>query len=126
MTSKRTPILALAALALVIAALGTGPARASGQSAFEQECGDCHSAKAGRNKKGPSLAGVVGRRPGSLADFDKYSDAMKAMSAPWSPDRIAAYIRNPRAVVRGGTMKYDGLSDEALLGEIVSYVSGLK
>lgn len=126
MMCKSRSLVALAALTLVVGAYTVAPAHASGQSAFEQECGDCHSAKAGRNKKGPSLAGVVGRKPGSVADFDKYSDTMKSLSTPWSPDRIAAYIRNPRAVVKGGTMKYDGLSDEAMVSEIVGYVSGLR
>ena len=46
-----------------------------GTDTFTEECGDCHSTVAGKNKKGPSLFGVVGRQAGSVADFAGYSDA---------------------------------------------------
>ena len=39
-------------------------------------CAICHSAEAGKNKIGPSLFVVVGRRSGSVAGFN-YSDAME-------------------------------------------------
>ena len=62
--------------------IATGTAQAVGDSkrgadVFAEECGDCHSAVPGKNKKGPSLTGVNGRKAGSVADFSGYSDAMK-------------------------------------------------
>jgi cytochrome c len=119
------------ALGLVLAATslpGGRPAAAApnGASAFDTECGDCHSVKAGRNKKGPSLAGVVGRKPASIPDFTNYSDAMRALGQPWTADRIAQYIRNPKSVVPGGTMKYEGLADEATRASIVNYLATVK
>ncbi|MBT9288838.1 c-type cytochrome [Prosthecodimorpha staleyi] len=123
----------IASLVLAGSLVAAGPgllgvptaAHASGASAFDQECGDCHSVTPGKNKKGPSLAGVIGRKPGTAAGFANYSDAMKANGTPWSAARIDAYIRNPKAVVPGGTMKYEGSADDALRASIVSYlVSG--
>ena len=41
---------------------------AAGADVFKSECAECHSVKQGRNKKGPSLFGIVGRASGSLPD----------------------------------------------------------
>ena len=85
------------------------PARAAGDAArgadvFAQECAECHSPKEGKNKKGPSSFGVVGRKAASLPDF-VYSDAMKQSGIVWNAQKLDAYITSPRAVVPGGKMK---------------------
>ena len=42
------------------------PARAAdvakGGDVFAEECAECHSVREGKNKKGPSMFGVVGRK----------------------------------------------------------------
>src|SRR3984885_736848 len=47
----------------------------AGASVFKTECSECHSVKEGRNKKGPSLFGIVGRSAGTISDYS-YSDAL--------------------------------------------------
>jgi cytochrome c len=96
-----------------------------GADVFAGECGDCHSPKEGKAKKGPPLFGVNGRKAGSVADF-AYSDAMKQSGITWSPDRIDAYITHPKKVVPGGKMKYDGLDDAAARADVIAYVLSLK
>jgi cytochrome c len=38
----------------------------AGADVFKSECAECHTVKEGRNKKGPSLFGIVGRQSGSM------------------------------------------------------------
>jgi cytochrome c len=97
-----------------------------GSDAFVQECGDCHSTVAAKSKKGPSLFGVVGRTAGTAADFAGYSEAMKQAGFAWLPEKIDGYIAQPRKVVPGGKMKYDGLADADARSDIVAYLATLK
>lgn len=120
----------LAALLLLLSVLHPRAAHAAGDPArgadvFAEECGDCHSA-AGANKKGPSLAGVDGRRAGTVPGFNGYSEAMKSSGIVWSAAGIDRYIAAPRRVVPGGRMKYDGLADAARRADVIAFVLSLK
>lgn len=106
-------------------ALAAGDAK-RGADVFAEECGDCHSAIPGKNKKGPTLIGVNGRKAGAVADFSGYSDAMKQSGITWAAEKIDAYIMAPRKVVPGGKMKYDGLADGGSRADVIAYVLSLK
>jgi cytochrome c len=95
-----------------------------GAEVFAQECAECHSPREGKNKKGPSAFGVVGRKAGTAADF-VYSDAMLQSGITWTPDRLDAYITNPKKVVPGGKMKYDGLADAKDRADLIAYLATL-
>ena len=110
---------------LVVAAHAAGDIK-RGANVFAEECGDCHSALPGKDKKGPTLTGVIGRKAGSVASFADYSDAMKASTIVWSADRIDAYITAPKKVVPGGKMKYDGLGEAASRADVIAFVQSLK
>ena len=96
-----------------------------GANVFAEECGDCHSAQEGKAKKGPPLHGVNGRKAGSVTDF-VYSDAMKQSGITWSPDKIDAYVAQPRKIVPAGKMKYDGLRDATARADLMAYLLTLK
>ena len=129
------PMNSAAQLLLMLAfSVGLGghslPARAAGDVArgadvFAQECAECHSPREGKNKKGPSSFGVVGRKAASLPDF-VYSDAMKQSGIVWNAQKLDAYIANPRAVVPGGKMKYDGLDNAQERTDLIAYLSSLR
>jgi len=104
--------------------LAAGDAR-KGADQFVEECGDCHSAKEGKAKKGPPLVGINGRKAGTVTDF-AYSDAMVQSGINWTPEKMDAYIAQPRKVVPGGKMKYDGLADAAARANVIAYVTSLK
>jgi cytochrome c len=112
------------ALALVVPAAHAADA-AHGASVFDEECSDCHSVKPDKNKKGPTLFGVVGRPAGSIGAFN-YSDAMKASGITWSPDRLSAYVSAPKKIVPGGKMKYDGLAGDQDRADLIAYLSTLR
>jgi cytochrome c len=58
----------------------------SGKAVFTQ-CMTCHSAKAGENKVGPSLHGIIGRHSGIVPGFH-YSTANKNSGLVWTASRI--------------------------------------
>lgn len=122
--ARRLAALLLGAVALAAAAAGGDAKR--GADTFIEECGDCHSAAAGKNKKGPSLVGVIGRPAAAMSSFGDYSDAMKRLGTVWTVDRIDAYLAQPRKVVPGGKMKYDGLEDAQARADVIAYLSTLK
>lgn len=97
---------------------------ARGTHVFNEECAECHSPKEGKNKKGPSVWNVVGRKSASITDFN-YSDNMRSSNIVWSADQIAAYIEHPRKVVPTGKMKYDGLADAKDREDVITYLSSL-
>jgi len=97
----------------------------SGSDVFAQECAECHSLREGKNKKGPSLFAVVGRKAGSVADFN-YSEAMKTSGLTWTPTQIDAYLTHPRAVVPNTKMKYDGLADAQARADLIGYLGTVK
>ncbi|WP_172204892.1 cytochrome c family protein [Niveibacterium sp. COAC-50] len=92
-----------------------------GADVFAENCAECHSVKEGKNKKGPSLFGVVGRKAGTVADV-AYSDAMKQSGISWTPDKIDAYVADPRKAVPGGKMKFDGLPNAAERADLIAYL----
>ena len=98
------------------------PMRGAGE--FNQDCAVCHSIMEGRNKKGPSLFAVVGRKAGSIADF-AYSDAMKQSGIEWTPDKLDAYITNPKEAVPGNKMFFNGISEAQEREDIIAYLSTL-
>src|SRR3569832_895964 len=92
-----------------------------GGDVYDAECSDCHSLKQGKNKKGPSLFGVVGRKAASVADFS-YSDAMKASGSVCTPYQIDSYIAQPKKAVPIGKMKYDGLADAKAREDVLAFL----
>ena len=116
-------------LALAVAlALSSPVSRAAdatrGAAAFSTYCAECHSMKEGKDKKGPSLFAAFGRAATKHEGF-VYSDALKASGITWTSDKLDAYIANPRALVPGGKMKYDGLADAAERADLVAYLQSV-
>lgn len=97
---------------------------AHGTHVFNEECAECHSPKEGKNKKGPSVWNVVGRKSASITDFN-YSDNMRSSNIVWSADQIAAYIEHPKKVIPTGKMKYEGLADAKDREDVITYLSSL-
>lgn len=96
----------------------------SGADLYDQECADCHSlAKPLKNKKGPSLVGIMGKQAAAVPNFS-YSDALKAANIIWTADIMDTYIKNPKALVAGGgKMKYDGLKSAAERAAIIAFLN---
>jgi cytochrome c len=87
--------------AIVSKAEATGDA-AAGEHVFAR-CIVCHSAKAGENKIGSSLAGVFGRKSGSAPGYN-YSPALQSAAITWDEQELDKFLANPPADVHGTKM----------------------
>jgi cytochrome c len=97
---------------------------AAGKTVFNK-CGICHSVKAGENKIGPSLAGIVGRPSHSIDNFS-YSPAMKGYNVTWDAPTLDRYLTDPRGTVQGTKMIFPGLKSEDERKNLIAYLETLK
>src|SRR5215470_11096644 len=113
------------ALALdILLAIAAGPGRAAdveaGKTAFKK-CGLCHTTEAGKNKIGPSLFGVVGRKLAGLDNFN-YSEGMKKFDHIWDEETLDTYLADPRAAVPGTKMIFPGVKDKTERDDVIAYL----
>jgi len=125
-TQPASSRLAWLVLALLTASSAGQADATEGADVFDGSCAECHSVSSSiKNKKGPSLYGVVGRPAGQVPGFD-YSDGLKASGLTWTPDKISAYIEHPKAVIPSGKMKFDGLSDPKERSDVIEFLTTAK
>lgn len=113
---------AAAAAPVVAAAAGAGDA-ALGLKVFAK-CKACHKVD-GKDAVGPHLNGVVGRPTASVEGF-KYSDAMIAHAGEWTPERIDAYLADPKGTVPGNKMAFAGLKKPEDRANVIAYLQSLQ
>ncbi|MBV9533516.1 MAG: cytochrome c family protein [Bradyrhizobium sp.] len=95
---------------------------AAGKTVFNK-CLPCHSIGAGaKNKVGPELNGIDGRKSGTAPDFN-YSEANKNSGITWSKDQFLEYIKDPKAKIPGTKMTFAGISDEKEALNLWAYLS---
>jgi cytochrome c len=100
-------------------AVPTGDAKA-GKVIFLQ-CAACHSLDPDTNKIGPTLAGIFGRKAGSIEDFN-YSDANKNSGIVWDENVLRKYLADPQKVVPGTKMAFPGLKDPKQIEDVIAYL----
>jgi cytochrome c len=113
---------ALTLLLSATASLAQQPASDdAAQQAFNNSCRTCHSVKEGDNRLGPNLSKIVGRKAGSLPNYN-YSPSMRDAGFVWEPDKLTRFMVKPDEVVSGNKMQpYGGVSAEEA-GKIVAYL----
>ena len=60
-----------------------------GQELFQKRCTSCHNLD--KEKEGPRLRGVFGRKSGSIVSFN-YSDALKSANKTWDADSLDEWL----------------------------------
>jgi cytochrome c len=84
-----------------------------GESIYKK-CRTCHDVGDGaRNKVGPTLNNIVGRKAASVDGF-AYSTDMKTLGSNgfvWSEENLSKYLENVKNVVANGKMVFPGLKD---------------
>ncbi len=126
MRIKATSLLVMAALAIAGPALAQDAHEVEeGRKYFRRICFACHTDEAGRNKIGPSLFGVVGRKSGTGAGF-VYSDAMKNANVIWNDRTLDTYLTSPRAFIPGNRMAFAGVYKAEERRQVIAYLKTLR
>lgn len=110
----------IAHIAALVASIAAGASVAeelgdieAGEKAFSK-CKGCHQLGAGaKDRIGPHLNGIFGRRAGAHEGY-KYSKSMQRAGddgLTWTAETLDAYIENPRALVSKTRMSFRGMKD---------------
>ena len=95
---------------------------ASGEKIFKK-CAACHSiVKGGKNKIGPALYNVVGRKVGGVDDY-KYSKALVSYDKSWTYEELNGFLLKPAKWIKGTKMAYAGLRKEKDRASIIKYLN---
>jgi cytochrome c len=120
---NKPTLIALAAIASSLAA-STALAQdvAAGKTSFNK-CLPCHSIGEGaKNKVGPVLNGLDGRKSGTVPDYS-YSEANKNSGITWNKDQFLDYIKDPKAKIPGTKMTFAGIKNEKEANDLWAYIS---
>jgi nitrite reductase (NO-forming) len=94
---------------------------AAGRQVF-RKCQACHSLEPGKNVLGPSLAGVMGRKAGSVEGYN-YSPAMKQANLIWDQKALDAYLADPGKAVPGNKMPFPGLKTDHDRADVIAFLA---
>ena len=94
----------------------------AGKTSFNK-CMACHSIGEGaKNKVGPELNGLDGRKAGTAPDYN-YSDANKNSGITWNEATFKEYIKDPKAKVPGTKMAFAGIKNDTEVNNLWAYIS---
>ncbi len=94
----------------------------AGKSSFNK-CKACHDIGEGaKNKVGPELNGLDGRKSGTVAGYS-YSDANKNSGITWDKATFLEYIKDPKAKIPGTKMVFAGIKKEDEANNLWAYLS---
>jgi cytochrome c len=115
---------ALAVMSLATPSQAADPTE--GEKVFKRVCTSCHITTAeGPKRLGPSLAGIVGRKSGTVEGF-RYSNANKNANIVWTPEQLDPYLKDPKAVVPGTIMAFAGVKKDDERANLIAYLQTLK
>jgi cytochrome c len=118
--------LTLSALVLIMSSTASSVVLAqdvaAGKTSFNK-CMACHAIGEGaKNKVGPELNGLDGRKSGTAPDYS-YSDANKNSGITWNEAQFKEYIKDPKAKIPGTKMAFAGIKNEKEINDLWAFVS---
>ena len=123
-------VLFSAATAMAAAFFMTSPAAAQEGKAEDgaevfKKCRACHDVgPEAKNKVGPLLNDIIGRKAGTIEGF-AYSEANKSAGSKglvWTEDVLFKYLENPLAFMPGTKMAFAGLKDPQDRKDIIAFL----
>jgi len=107
MQLKILPSIPLAVGAALLAAsavvCGARSDTLAGRSAFERRCAGCHALD--HEKAGPRLAGIIGRKAGTVSGFP-YSAAVMKSPVVWNEAVLDKWLTDPETVIPDTDMAF--------------------
>ena len=76
---------------------------ANGKLLFEKRCTGCHALD--RDKEGPRLENVYGRKAGTVPTF-KYSDAVRSSNLYWDATTLEKWLTDPDSLIPDNDMTF--------------------
>ena len=122
-SSTTAGLLLIKVLLASSSALAAGDPTA-GEKVFASRCAVCHATTPGGNKIGPSLAGIVGSKSGTVPGFN-FSAAMKDANITWDDANLDKFLANPAGFVHG-TKMFVNLPNETDRQNVIAYLNTLK
>jgi cytochrome c len=124
------------AVALAWGGLGVAPLFAAGHEAeligdaergeiIFNKCKGCHQVgKGAKNRAGPHLNGLFGRKAAAVEGFYYSKGIVRAASdgLVWDLERLDAYLENPKALVSGTRMSFRGLKKLQDRHDVLAYL----
>lgn len=90
-----------------------------------KKCRACHDVgPEAKNKVGPLLNDILGRKAGTIEGFT-YSEANKSAGSKglvWTEDVLFKYLENPLAFMPGTKMAFAGLKDPQDRKDIIAFL----
>ncbi|MGB5212219.1 MAG: c-type cytochrome [Anderseniella sp.] len=125
MSFKFVIAVAVALGAMSTSALAEGDA-AKGEKVF-RKCKACHVADAEKNKVGPHLVGIIGRKAASVEGY-KYgkgiTDAAEKIGE-WDEAKLVEYLADPKGYVGGKSKMTFKLKKEDQRMDVAAYLASL-
>jgi len=122
-TIKKLAVVATMAVAVAFTAgVATNSAYAAEGKKVFGKCKACHGFK--KNKVGPNLAGIVGKKAG-MAEKYKYSKAMKAAAGEglvWTEENLDKFLTKPKKFMKKTKMSFAGLKKESQRKAVIEYL----
>lgn len=120
---KKTTLTVLAAITTMAAASPVlAQDVAAGKTSFNK-CMACHAVGEGaKNKVGPELNGLDGRKSGTVAGY-AYSDPNKNSGITWNKDTFLEYIKDPKAKIPGTKMIFAGIKNEKEANDLWAFLA---
>jgi cytochrome c len=115
----------LAIAAMLLAGVSASAQDASKGEAVFKRCRACHAiGPAAKNKAGPVLTGIVGRKAASVPGFN-YSDALTEAGAGglvWTEAKLAQFLEAPDAVIPNNVMASPGIKNPSDLQDLIAFL----
>ncbi len=130
---ESTKYLALAAaIALGVAVImglsfsdAFGAGSDAGAAVYNKKCLSCHPVKEGAHKLGPSLAGMFGRKAGTVAGYTKYRGLIGS-DLVWNESNLDGFLENPKKFLGKRTTMVYKLKNAKERRLVIEYMKVIK